>query len=110
MRALIWMVAGVGIGVGVTLLMKLSESQPEYATGYDDVDRAAAKSFLWGTKKRIEGRVGSRVGSVKEAIGRVVRDPDLEDEGTFQQAAGKVKEAVGEVGQRIGQTIHDLNR
>ncbi len=108
MRALTWMVAGVGIGVGVTLLMKLSE--PEYATGYDDVERAAAKSFGWGTKKRAEGRVRSGIGSVKEAIGRVVSDPDLENEGTFQRAKGKVKETIGEVGQGIGQTIHDLNR
>lgn len=110
MRALPWMIAGVGIGVGVSLLMKLNEQEPDYATGYEGVERAAGKTFRWGTKKRAEGKVASMIGAAKEGVGRFTGDPDLEDEGAFQRAAGKVKDAVGEVGQSVGQTLHDLNR
>src|SRR3979490_2812677 len=58
MRALPWIIAGVGIGVGVTMLL-FNESEPDYATGYDRVERAARKTFGWGTKKRAEGKVGA---------------------------------------------------
>lgn len=47
MRALPWIIAGVGIGAGVTILL-LSQSQAEYATGYDSVEDAANKTFGWG--------------------------------------------------------------
>lgn len=110
MRALPWMIAGVGIGVGVTLLMKLNEPEADYATGYDGVERAAGKSFGWGTKKRAEGKVASMIGAAKEGVGQFTGDRDLEDEGAFQRTGGEVKDAVGEVGQSVGQTIHDLNR
>jgi hypothetical protein len=40
MRALPWIIAGVGIGVGVTILL-FNESEPDYATGYNGVERAA---------------------------------------------------------------------
>jgi uncharacterized protein YjbJ (UPF0337 family) len=110
MRALPWMIAGVGIGVGVTLLMKLNEPEPDYATGSEGVERAAAKSFGWGTRKRAEGKVGSVVGAVKEGVGRFTGDTKMEGEGAVERAAGEVKEAAGEVGQAVGQTIHDLNQ
>src|SRR5258705_9484624 len=54
MRALPWIIAGVGIGMGVTILL-FNESEPDYATGYDGVESAARKTFGWGTKKRAEG-------------------------------------------------------
>ena len=65
MRALPWVIAGVGIGVGVTILL-FSESEPDYATGYSGVERAARKTFNWGTKQRAEGMVGSAAGAIKE--------------------------------------------
>lgn len=109
MRALPWMIAGIGIGVGVTLLMKLNEQEPGYATGDGGVERAAGKSFRWGMKKRAEGKVASMIGAAKERVGRFTGDPNLEDEGAFQRAAGNVKDAVGEVGQSVGETLHNLN-
>ena len=108
MRSLPWLLAGAAIGAGIAVLV-LNEQEPEYATEYDPVDRAARKTFGWGTRKKAEGAVDSVVGRVKEGAGRFAGDPDLEAEGTVQKVAGKVKDATGEAGQAVAQTIRDLN-
>ncbi|MDE1177050.1 MAG: CsbD family protein [Edaphobacter sp.] len=105
-----WLLAGGAIGAAVTVLVLNSESEPEYAGGYDSVDRAARKTFGWGVKQRAAGKVGGVVGAVKEGFGRATGDEDLEAEGTVDRVAGKVKDIAGEVGTAAAQTIHDLNR
>jgi uncharacterized protein YjbJ (UPF0337 family) len=110
MRALPWVVAGVGIGVGVTLLLRLTEPEAEYATGYDGVERAARKTFGWGTKQRAEGKAGSVAGAIKKGVGRFTGDDEMAGEGAVDQVVGDVKDAAGQLGHAVGQTIHDLNR
>jgi uncharacterized protein YjbJ (UPF0337 family) len=109
MRALPWIIAGVGIGVGVTILL-FNDAEPSYATGYDGVERAARKTFGWGTKKQAEGKVGAFAGAVKEGVGQLTGDYDMADEGTADRLVGNVKDAAGKVGNAVGETIHDLNR
>ena len=109
MRALPWIIAGVGIGVGVTILL-FNESEPDYATGYNGVERAARKTFNWGTKRRAEGKVGSVAGAIKEGAGKLTGDYEMADEGAADRVVGNVKDAAGKVGHAVGETIHDLNR
>jgi uncharacterized protein YjbJ (UPF0337 family) len=109
MRSLPWLLAGAAIGAGIAVLV-LNEPESEYATGYDSVDRAARKTFGWGTRQRAEGTVGSFVGKVKEGVGKFTGDSDLEADGTIQNVAGQVKDKAGEVGHAVAQTIHDLNK
>jgi uncharacterized protein YjbJ (UPF0337 family) len=109
MRALPWIIAGVGIGVGVTMLL-FNEPEANYATGYDGVESAARKTFGWGAKKQAEGKVRAFAGAVKEGVGRFTGDYDMADEGTADRVVGNVKDAAGKVGRAVGETIHDLNR
>jgi uncharacterized protein YjbJ (UPF0337 family) len=107
-----WLLAGGAIGAAIAV-MAMTDMEPGFATGkngYDSVDRAAAKTFGWGTKQRAEGKVGSVVGSVKEGVGRFTGDTDLEAEGTIDKVTGKVKDVVGEFGTAAAQTLHDLNK
>lgn len=67
MKALPWIVAGVTIGVIVTLLLRLSEPEREPARESDGVETVAPKRYGWGTKTLI----GGRVGAVQESTGRV---------------------------------------
>jgi uncharacterized protein YjbJ (UPF0337 family) len=114
MKALPWILAGVGIGVGVTILLfnsdELGFSEPDYASGYDGVERAARRSTGWGLKKQAEGNAGSFTGAIKQGVGQLTGDDQLADEGAADRVVGKVKNAAGKVGSAVGQTIHDLNK
>jgi uncharacterized protein YjbJ (UPF0337 family) len=110
MKAFPWIVAGVGIGAGVTLLLRVAEPKAEYATGYDEVEGAARKAFNWGTKKRAGGKVQSIAGAIKQRVGEFTGDDRMADEGAAERIVGDVKDAAGQLGHAAGQTIHDLNR
>ncbi len=110
MRALPWLLAGGAIGAGIAVLVLNNEREPEYATGYDNVEGAARKTFGWSTRQRAEGKVGSAVGRFKEGVGNLTGDSDLEAEGAVQKVAGNVQDKAGEFGHAVAQTIHDLNK
>jgi uncharacterized protein YjbJ (UPF0337 family) len=109
MRALPWILVGVGIGAVITAVF-FSEPEAEYATGYDSVEDAARKTFGWGTKTRVKGSVQSAKGAVKEGVGRIIGDDQMASEGSAERAVGNIKDAAGTLGHAIGETIHDLNR
>jgi uncharacterized protein YjbJ (UPF0337 family) len=87
-----------------------SEREPDIATGYDGVERAAGKTFGWGVKQRARGKMERVGGAVKEGVGRFTGDADLEAEGSVDRVVGTVKDAAGEVGTAAAQTLHDLNQ
>ena len=105
-----FLLAGGAIGAAIAVLILNSDREPEYATGYDNVERGAAKAFGWGVKQRAGGKMASVAGAVKEGIGRFTGDEDLEAEGAGDRFAGKVRDKAGEVGTAVGQTLHDLNQ
>jgi uncharacterized protein YjbJ (UPF0337 family) len=108
MKALTWVIAGVGVGVIAYIV--LNQPGPAYATGDDDVEYAADRAALWGSKQRIYGAGSGVAGKVKESIGRVTGDDQLAGEGMVDQVAGAVKDTAGRAAQAVGQTVHDLNR
>jgi uncharacterized protein YjbJ (UPF0337 family) len=108
MKALSWILAGVGVGL-VTYVV-LNQPGPQYATGNDDVEDAADKTSLWGSKQRITGTGASIFGKLKEGVGRATGDDQLAGEGVVDQVAGAVKDTAGSAAQSIGQTMHELNR
>lgn len=77
MKALPWILAGVAVGVCVTVFLRLTEREmepeTESATGSDAVERVAPKRYGWGTKTLIGGRGGSVKGTLEESAGRVGR-------------------------------------
>ena len=108
MKALPWIVAGVGFGLAAYLI--LNQPPAEYATGNDAVEDAAGKTTLWGSKQRLGGTGVGLGGKVKEGLGKLTGNEDLQAEGVGDQAVGQVKDAAGQVAHAVGQTIHDLNQ
>ena len=50
-----------------------------------------------GTKDEIAGRVHEVKGSIKEKVGELTNDPDLEGEGIGEKIAGKIQKKIGQV-------------
>src|ERR1700692_2462842 len=108
MKALTWVIAGVGAGIAAYII--LNQPGPRYSTGDDDVEFAADRATLWGSKQRFYGTGSGVAGKVKESIGRITGDEQLAGEGVVDQVAGAVKDTAGKAAQAVGQTVHDLNR
>ena len=107
---LAFLLIGGAIGTAVAVLILNSEREPDYATGYDGVERAAGKTFGWGVMQRVKGKMEKVGGAVKEGVGRFTGDADLEAEGSVDRVVGNVRDAAGEVGTAAAQTLHDLNQ
>ena len=49
------------------------------------------------TKDQVEGKFHETKGKVKEKIGQVTNNPNLEKEGKDEKSSGKVQKKVGEI-------------
>ena len=56
----------------------------------------------------IEGKFDQAKGSVKETVGRVVNDGELENEGRGDRAEGEVQEGFGTARRKIGEAVEDI--
>ncbi len=127
-RAFPWVMAGMGIGAGLTIMFMNEYREAEARHGAGSAVGSGAgssmssteeewplgKSFAWGTKERgytgKGGKLQAASGAVKEEFGRLTGDDQMVGEGVVDRAVGSARDAAGEVGQAVGQTIHDLNR
>jgi uncharacterized protein YjbJ (UPF0337 family) len=50
-----------------------------------------------GTKDQTEGTFHEVKGKVKQKIGQVINDPDLEAEGKSENLEGKVQKKIGQI-------------
>jgi uncharacterized protein YjbJ (UPF0337 family) len=90
-----WLLAGEANGAADAVLVTNSDSEPEYAMGYDGVDQAAEETIGWDVKPRFEGKMASVARAVKEGVGQFTGDADLESEGSVERIAGRVKDVAG---------------
>ena len=49
------------------------------------------------TQDQVEGKLHAAKGQVKETVGEVVHNPNLEAEGIIEKAEGKSQEKVGQI-------------
>ena len=71
MKRQIWIPLALGI---VATYIFLDRRAARYAAEYDELDAAADRTDLWGSKQRIEGTGRDFLGKVKETVGRVTGD------------------------------------
>ena len=53
------------------------------------------------TKNSAEGKIHQVRGKIKETIGKIVNNHELEIEGKVESAKGKIQEKIGEIGKVI---------
>ena len=54
------------------------------------------------TKDRAAGKAHEIKGKVKEQIGRMSDNPEMEEEGTDEKIGGKIRNAVGKAEKKLG--------
>lgn len=54
------------------------------------------------TKDNAEGKMHQVKGKIKETVGKVVKNRDLESEGKVENLEGKVQEKIGEIEKGAG--------
>lgn len=59
-------------------------------------------------RDELEGKLDQAKGAVKETVGRVTNDRDLEAEGNADRTGGKVQEGFGKVKRKVGEAIEDI--
>jgi uncharacterized protein YjbJ (UPF0337 family) len=55
-----------------------------------------------GTKDEVAGKIHEVKGALKEKVGKLTNNPDLEAEGTIERVAGKVQKKIGQVKRVLG--------
>ena len=55
------------------------------------------------TENEISGKVHEVKGTIKEKVGELTNDPDLEGEGIGEKIAGKAQKKVGQVEKALGE-------
>ena len=55
-----------------------------------------------GTRDEVAGKIHEVKGAVKEKVGKLTNNPDLEAEGTVERVAGKVQKKIGQVKKVLG--------
>ncbi|OLC74151.1 MAG: general stress protein CsbD [Deltaproteobacteria bacterium 13_1_40CM_4_68_19] len=61
-------------------------------------------------KKNLEGNLDKAKGRIKETVGVVTGDRDLEAEGKLDNLKGKIKDVAGDVREGIKEKLDDLDR
>lgn len=59
-------------------------------------------------RDEIEGKFDQAKGATKEAVGNVLNDRDLENEGKADKAGGDLREGFGTARRKVGEAIEDL--
>jgi uncharacterized protein YjbJ (UPF0337 family) len=53
-------------------------------------------------KDRAEGAGHEVKGTIKEKVGQITNDPEMEGEGTGEKIGGKIQKKVGDIEKKIG--------
>jgi uncharacterized protein YjbJ (UPF0337 family) len=61
-------------------------------------------------RDEVEGKLDRAKGSVKETVGRVANDPDLEAEGNADRTKGQVQEGFGTARRKVGEAVEDVGK
>jgi uncharacterized protein YjbJ (UPF0337 family) len=55
-----------------------------------------------GTKDEVAGKIHQVKGAVKEKVGKLTHNPDLEAEGKVEKVVGEVQNKIGQVKKVLG--------
>ena len=107
MKRQVWIPLALGI---VATYIFLDRRATRFAAEYDELERAADRADLWGSKQRIAGTGRDLLGKVKETVGRITGDDDLAGRGIVDQLTGAAQDTAGKAANAASDTIREFNR
>ena len=107
MKRQVWIPLALGIAATYFFLERRAA---RYAAEFDELEDAADRADLWGSRQRMAGTGRDLFGKVKEGVGRITGNDDLAGEGMIDQVTGAVQDTAGKVANAASDTIRDFNR
>jgi uncharacterized protein YjbJ (UPF0337 family) len=74
---------------------------------HDDTDRQLTED---GLKNQAKGKATEVKGKVKDAVGGLTGNAEMQAEGKVDQLAGKVQDTVGKAERNVAKNDKDMNR
>jgi uncharacterized protein YjbJ (UPF0337 family) len=75
----------------------VAPAQAKGVTKFKLLNLRGAMQMKPSTKNEIAGKVHEVKGNIKEKVGQLTNDPDLEGEGIGEKIAGKVQKKIGQL-------------
>jgi uncharacterized protein YjbJ (UPF0337 family) len=73
-----------------------------------DAERELQRGGTSMNRDEFEGKAEALKGKIKQAAGKLTRDPDLHDEGVIDEVAGQTQATVGRVKRKVGEAIEHV--
>ena len=61
-------------------------------------------------RNEVKGKYEAAKGAVKEAVGHVIDDKEMERRGAAERDAGDVRQQVGKIKRKVGEAIEDIGK
>jgi uncharacterized protein YjbJ (UPF0337 family) len=61
-------------------------------------------------KDEVKGQYEAAKGAIKERVGQVIDDKQMERQGAIEHNAGEVRHQVGKIKRKVGATIEDIGK
>ena len=61
-------------------------------------------------KEEVKGKYEAAVGTVKEKVGQVIDDNEMESHGAAERPAGDARQQVGKIKRKVGEAIADIGK
>lgn len=61
-------------------------------------------------RNEVKGKYEATKGAVKEAVGQVIDDKEMERRGAAERDAGDVRQQVGKIKRKVGEAIEDIGK
>jgi uncharacterized protein YjbJ (UPF0337 family) len=61
-------------------------------------------------RQEVRGKYEKAMGAVKEKVGHVIDDKEMERRGAAERDAGDVRNKVGKVKRKVGEAIEDIGK
>ena len=104
MSKFMWILGATCLGVaGYVFFTDSFDSQDQSADALDEFGQSVSN---WGTKNRVTGTGGQLGGKLKQGLGKLTGDDELQSEGVLDEGIGTVKDVAGKAAHAVSNALY----